>query len=185
KLNDIKLLDDGLEFTAKAKSLPLVIPEEAAEGVKLTKLGHKFSREAVEIHGLQPGKYRLTIDDQEVGTYTNLQLERHLELQANDKTPQYQQAAEVAALNKVRNDGPVHELRGIWSQFQRYSRHLRQLAAEPNSEEVTELVSKAESELGDLEKRVKEAEAKAKEIEDKIFEINQPKPRVYRFTRVD
>ncbi|MEZ6045576.1 MAG: SGNH/GDSL hydrolase family protein [Planctomycetaceae bacterium] len=87
KLSDVKLLDDGLEFTAHAKSLPLVIPEEAAEGVKLTKLGHKFGREALEIHGLAPGEYVLTIDDQEVGTYTNLQLERHLELQANDKTP--------------------------------------------------------------------------------------------------
>ncbi|QDU81608.1 GDSL-like Lipase/Acylhydrolase [Polystyrenella longa] len=185
ELSGIKLLDDGLEFTAHAESLPLVIPEEAAEGVALTKLGHKFSRESLEIHGLESSKYKLLIDDQEIGTYTSTQLERHLELQGNANTPQYQQAAEVAAINKERNDGPVHELRAIWSLFQRYSRHLRELAANPESKEAKDLVSKAEVQLGDLEKRVADAEAKAKALEDKIFEINKPQPHVYRLIKVD
>ncbi|MEZ6045575.1 MAG: hypothetical protein R3C11_08355 [Planctomycetaceae bacterium] len=87
-------------------------------------------------------------------------------------------------MNKERNDGPVHELRGIWSQFQRYSRHLRALAENPDNKETKDLVAQAEIQLGDLEKRVAEAEAKAKEIEDKIFEMNKPEPRVYRLKKV-
>lgn len=185
ELSDVKVLDDGIEFTAHAKSLPLVIPEEAAEGVKLTKLGHRFGRETVEIHGLPEGKYKLTIDGEDCGTYTSQRLERHIELQENPTTPQYKQSAEVAAINKERNDGPVHELRLVWSHFQQYSRQLRSLASNPENAETKEAVSKAEIQLGDLEKRVKEAEAKAKALEDKIFEINKPKAHVYRFTRVN
>ena len=57
KVSDLRATPDGVEFTWLANSLPWVMPEEAALGAKLTKLGHKHSREALEIHGLKPGRY--------------------------------------------------------------------------------------------------------------------------------
>jgi len=184
ELSNLKVLDDGIEFTALAESLPLVIPEEAAIGVKLTKLGHRYSREALEVHGLKPGKYSLTIDGEEVGQYGAQALERHIELQANSKTPQYQQAAQVAELNKQRNAGPVREKRGIWSQYQRYARVLRALEATPDDEKLKASAEDWKTKLGDVEARIASAEAKAKELEDQIFEVNQPKPRTYRLTLI-
>lgn len=184
ELSDLKVLDDGIEFKALAESLPLVIPEEAAVGVKLTKLGHRFSREALEVHGLKPGKYSLTIDGVEVGQYGHQALARHIELQSNSKTPQYQQAAKVAELNKQRNAGPVREKRGIWSQYQRYARALRELEANPDDEKAKASADEWKEKLGDIEARIAEAEAKAKELEDQIFEVNQPKTRTYRLTLI-
>jgi hypothetical protein len=46
------------------------------------------------------------------------QLAAGLDLQSNSKTPQYQQAAKVAELNKKRNEGPVKRLRNEWLNFQ-------------------------------------------------------------------
>jgi lysophospholipase L1-like esterase len=90
-VSDLKRTENGIEFTWLAKGLPWVLPEEAAVGVNLTKLGHKNSREGFEAHGLAPGRYELSIDGIVVGTFGSEQLSRHVELQANDKTPQYQQ----------------------------------------------------------------------------------------------
>jgi len=106
ELSDLTVTDDGLSFTWKANGLPWVVPEEAQLGAKLTKLGHKHSREALEIHGLKTGRYELSIDGSVVGTWAADALARHIELQENAKTPQHQQAMVVANLNKQRNAGP-------------------------------------------------------------------------------
>jgi hypothetical protein len=45
-----------------------VLPPEAAEGVALTKLGHKFSNEKLIAGNLKPGRYELKIDGTPVGT---------------------------------------------------------------------------------------------------------------------
>ncbi|MEZ6067196.1 MAG: SGNH/GDSL hydrolase family protein [Planctomycetaceae bacterium] len=87
ELTDVLRSEQGVTFTFTAKSLPWVLPEEAALGVELTKLGHKLSREALEVHGLPAGQYKLVIDGVEVGQYSAATLERHVELQGNAKTP--------------------------------------------------------------------------------------------------
>jgi len=89
ELTDLTETDSGITFTWTAQSLPWVLPEEAQLGAKLTKLGHKLSRKAVEIHGLKPGRYELLIDGMSAGTYSAEALSRHIELQENAKTPQY------------------------------------------------------------------------------------------------
>ena len=103
------MTDDTAEFTWLADSLPWVVPEEAELGAKLTKLGHRLSREALEVHGLKPGLYELAIDGQVVGTYSADAFARHVELQENAKTPQHQQAAKVAELNSQAECRPGEE----------------------------------------------------------------------------
>ena len=184
KATNLQMTDDGLSFTWNANGLPWVLPAETAPAPKLLHLGHKATREALEIHVLPPGKYELTIDGTTVGTYTDVQLSRHIELQENDKTPQYQQALAVAELNKQRNSGPVRGLRGTWSIFQGIARTKRSLAANPNDENAKKRLEQATKRLGDHEARIKELEAAAKAIEDRIFEKNQPVPRRFELNRV-
>ena len=179
KISEIEGTDDGVAFTFHAESLPWVLPAEAARGVELTKLGHRLSGETVEVHGLQPGKYTLTIDGKEVGTYSNEALERHIELQGNDKTPQYQQALEVAMLNKSRNEGPIGKLRGEWGRFQGYARTRKSAEENPGSEQLQEQLKKQAEGVAGMDERVAAANAEAKVIEDQIFEKNKPQAHRY------
>ncbi len=177
---DVEWTDDGVKFTWLADGLPWVVPEEAQLGAKLTKLGHRHSREALEIHGLAPGRFELSIDGTVVGAYSAEALSRHIELQENAKTPQYQQALAVANLNKERNAGPVRSLRGEWSRFQRYAREKRSAA----SDEDRQKVEAKYPNMGSINDRVAAHNDAAKEIEDRIFKINQPKARQYELKRV-
>ncbi len=134
---------------------------------------------------MSPGKYELSIDDQVIGTFTNVQLARHIELQSNNKTPQYQQALQVAEVNKQRNQGPVSQLRGEWSRFQRFARLRKQRNDSPNDEKLAAQLDDLEKSIDGMEERIASCENAAQEIEDKIFQINQPKPRRYVLKRVE
>lgn len=183
KVTDLVVTDDGLEFTFAASGLPWVLPPETEPAGKLLHLGHRASREALEVHVLPPGRYELRIDGDAVGTFTDVQLSRHIELQSNEKTPQYQQALQVAMLNKKRNAGPIGKLRGIWSRFQGYARKKRSLEENP-TEALRKEVEALEQQLADRDDRIRELEAEARAIEDEIFVANQPRPRRYSLVRV-
>jgi lysophospholipase L1-like esterase len=183
--SDVKWSDGGLEFTWQAESLPWVLPEQAQLGVELTKLGHRLSREALEVHGLPAGRYTLTIDGVEVGTYNASALERHIELQGNPRTPQYQQALEVAKLNQQRNEGPIGALRGEWSKFQGYARKQREAEAAPDNAQLKEQLVQAEQQIAGMDERVAQANAAAQELEDQVFSKNQPPARKYVLQRVE
>lgn len=184
KVSDLEVTDDGLSFTWTANGLPWVLPPETNPAPDMLKLGHKASREGLEIHILKPGRYELTIDGTAVGTYTDVQLSRHIELQSNANTPQYKQALEVAMLNKKRNEGPIGKLRGTWGQFQRLARQRRTAEAKPDDEALAKGVKTLEDKFGNHEERIKQAEAEALAIEDDIFKANQPVPRKYVLKRV-
>ncbi len=185
KVTEIEWTDDSLAFTHLAEALPWILPPEAARGVQLTKLGHKLSHETLEIHGLPPGKYLLTIDGIEVGSFTADALERHIELQANEQTPQYQQALAVAMLNKGRNEGPVRLLRGEWGQYQGYARTRQASEAAPDNEQLKQQLAQQEAKIAGIEERVAAHNAAAKVIEDQIFEQNKPQPHRYVLKRVE
>jgi lysophospholipase L1-like esterase len=179
EISGTKVTGDGVEFTWLASSLPWVVPEEAALGAKLTKLGHKHSREALEVHGLKPGRYELSIDGDVVGTWPAEALSRHIELQENAKTPQHQQALHIAELNLERNSGPVKDLRNEWRVFQQWARGKHGV-----SPMKPEQVAALEKRLEGLAERVKQHKAAALKIEDQIFKANQPKPRKYVLKKV-
>ena len=179
-VSGLKRTENGVEFAWLAKGLPWVLPEEADIGVNLTKLGHRNSREGFEVHGLASGRYELSIGGTVVGTWTSQQLSRHVELPANDKTPQYQQALEVADLNRSRNSGPVRNLRNEWRVFQRYARDNRDAKTDAERENVAQWKKRLEG----LPERVAGHAAEAKKIEDRIFAVNQPVSRMYVLTRV-
>ncbi len=185
KLTDLKLNDDGVSFTWLSKSLPWVVPAEAQLGAELTKLGHRMSQESLAIHDLPAGRYELSIDGQVVGQYSNVALARHIELQSNAKTPQYQQAMEVALLNQERNAGPVKNKRNSWRAFQGYARLKRQLEASgQKSEQGLAKLKSLETQLKNQEETIKESEAAGLVLEDKIFKVNQPVARKYVLKKV-
>lgn len=183
KVSDFQATDDKITFAFQANALPWVLPEEAVQGYKLTHAGHHYSNEKVTFRNLKPGKYELKIDGQSVGTWTDGQLAFGAELEENAKTPEYQQALEVATLNKERNDKAVHPLRNWWSQMKGKRREIAKLeqAKDPQLDAKKEAFAKWTEEF---KAGVAKQLALCKEYEDKIYTINLPKLRQYELTRV-
>lgn len=184
QLSELHRRDHGIEFHWQADCLPWVVPEEAQIGAQLTDLGYRVNEEALEVHGLAPGKYTLTIDGHDVGTYDNVELEHHVELQENAKTPQYQQALAVAEINKRRNEGPVDAMRDEWWNFQDYVDAQREIKAHPDSAKAKESLAAATRKIAGMDRRVAKDDADAKIMEDKIFGMNKPPLRKYALVRV-
>lgn len=182
KLTDFQQTGDSLSFTFTGNALPWVLPPETGEGPKLTSLGHRYSNEKFTVSNLKPGKYELKIDGKPVGQYDQRALAKGIELQSNDKSPQYQQALKVALLNKQRNDLAYRSIR---DQYGALKGKRRELAKVPATD-PQHAAKKAEFEAWYATQKAKVAElrAKAKEFEDQIYASNQPQPRKYELAPV-
>lgn len=149
EVKKLKANEDGseLRFLHTPVSLPWVIPEKhAAEklrwqlpsdgrvGYAITKAGHKLSADRLKITGLAPGQYEVSIGGNVVGSWSHIALGTKVELQANEKTPQFQQALEVALLNRRRNDEFMRPARDLCGR----TKGLRK--REGNAAKITEAI---------------------------------------------
>jgi len=183
KIADFQAGDDKVSFTFTANSLPWVLPAEAAEGYKLATAGHRLSNEKITVRNLKPGKYELKIDGQSVGTWPDSQLAFGVELEGNEKTPQYQQALQVTTLNKERNDKAVRPLRNLWGAMKGKRNEIAKAEAtkDPQLDTKKEAFTKWTEEF---KANVAKQKALAEEYEAKIYAANQPMARKYELVRV-
>jgi len=184
KAADLQAGDDKISFTFKANALPWVLPTEAADGYKLTHAGHRHSNEKITVGNLKPGKYELRIDGDPVGAYTDAQLAFGVELEGNDKTPQYQQALKVAMLNKERNDKAVRPLRDLWVKPKLMRRQVAMLEQQGNKDAAAAKRAEIEKFLAGFKPAAAEKIALAKQFEEQIYRTNQPVARKYELTRM-
>lgn len=185
ELSGVEGTAERLAFTALEAALPWVLPEEAQVGVRLTELGEKFGRQTLSVAGLRAGTYILSIDGVEVARASGEEFQAGLALHALVKAPQYQQAAQVAELNKRRNEGPVKALRNEWVNFQMWKFLEAQVAKNPADAAEKQRLAEAEKKMPGMEERVKAAEAEARAMEDEIFKINPPRPHRYEVRRAE
>jgi lysophospholipase L1-like esterase len=183
KVTDLQANDQGLSFTFAAQSLPWVLPADAAEGVKLANLGHRLGLEKLTIRNLPPGTYELKIEGTAIGSYTDTQLGIGVELQSNEKTPQYQQSLQVATLNKQRNDQAYRPLRDQYGALKGKRRDLAK-AEQAQDPELEAKKAAFEGWYATQKTTVAQLLTKAKELEEQIYQVNQPKPQKYELTRV-
>lgn len=183
KGSDLQVQPEKISFTVTENALPWVLPPDAALGYKLTHAGHKLSNQKITFRGLPAGKYELKIDGTAVGQWTSGQLGFGVELEENDKTPQYQQALKVALLNKKRNDEAMHPLRDSYGQLKGKRRDLDK-ATQANDPQLETKKADFEKWCAEHKTRVTDLTAKAKAIEDEIYKANQPVPHQYELTPV-
>lgn len=173
-----ELQSDPIRFTFTAKALPWVLPSDAREGYKLVNGGHRLSAERFTVRPLKPGKYTLKIDGNVIGEWTDGQFAAGVELQENEKTPEYQQALKVAQLNKERNDRIIHPLRDQWAQMKGKRNELRK-AEDANDPQLAEKKEAFEKWTETFNAKVTELLAQAKTAEEEIYRANQPQPHRY------
>ena len=87
-ISNIKKSGKDLSFDYLAGALPYPFMEE-------------MNRETLKVTGLK-GNYKLLIDNEEIGTWSGDELAKGINLAAESKTPQYQQALTVMHLNEYR-----------------------------------------------------------------------------------
>jgi hypothetical protein len=182
-VTDVAEEGGAIRFTLLAKSLPWVLPPDAAEGATLTHLGHHYSNEKVTVRNLKPGKYEVRIDGQAVGQWTDGQLAFGVEFEGNEKTPQYQQALQVAMLNKRRNDEAYRPIRDQYGALKGKRNALRK-ATDANAPDLDAQKAAFETWYATQKAQVATLLAKAKGLEDEIYQANQPKPRKYEIAPV-
>lgn len=174
-ISEFQAEGDAIRFTFTANALPWVVPPEAVPGYQLAVAGHRYSNESFAARNLAPGRYALKIDGQTAGVWSDGQLAFRVELQSNEKTPQFQQALRVAMLNKERNDKAVRPLRDLWRQLKV---RQRLLAAEPDKKAAFDQWVADEFKPG-----VARLEALAKDFEEQIYRANQPVSRKYELVK--
>ena len=169
---------NAISFSHTAGALPWVLPPDAAEGYALSKAGHRFSAERITIRNLKPGQYDVKIDGQVIGKWSDGLLAAGVELETNDKTPQFQQALKVALLNKERNEKAYSPLRDQWSQLKNRRRDIEKLT-QANDPQLEAKKAEFDEWHKGMAGKVAELLAKAKEFEDQIYAANQPMPHKY------
>jgi lysophospholipase L1-like esterase len=172
---------EKIAFTARANSLPWVVPADAAEGYSLTHAGHKMSNEKVTVRNLAPGTYEMRIDGQLVGKWNEGQLAFGVELEENKETPQYQQALKVAELNQRRNKEAYAGIRGEYAKLKGVRNKMNKAAGTPE-----EAAAKQEFEAYHtaMQPRVAALLETARALEDEIYKVNQPVPHKYELVAV-
>ena len=186
-VTDLKITDGTIEFVFTGHSLPWVTPTDTAAARDMLKIGHRFSREGFQVHGLEPGKYELQIDGTVIDSFTHVQLANHVELQNFPNTPQSIQAAQVVSRNQTRSGETVRALRTHWFKFRNLQRSQRALseASDPKTREgLAAKVAKNEAAMEGFEAQLVELEAKAAAELDELYELAQPKPHRYTLRQV-
>ena len=109
-VSNIKKNGKDLSFDYLAEALPYPLDTIArgwgqkksqAEVLKVVPFMEEMKRETLKVTGLK-GNYKLLIDDEEIGTWSGDELAKGINLAAESKTPQYQQALTVMHLNEYR-----------------------------------------------------------------------------------
>lgn len=185
KITDFSATDARIAFSFTGNALPWVLPPEAALGYKLTAAGHRNSNESFAARGLKPGKYELKIDGQSVGTWTDAVLGFKVELQENEKTPQYQQALKVALLNKEKNDTATRPLRNLWGSLKGKRSQLAQLATKKDPTLDTKKAEFDKWLANDFKTGVTKLNAAVDDFDARIYQAAKPQPRKYELVRVN
>ena len=109
-VSNIKKNGKDLSFDYLAEALPYPLDTIArgwgqkkgqAEATKVIPFMDEMNREVLKVTGLK-GDYKLLIDEEEIGIWSGDDLAKGINLAAESKTPQYQQALTVMHLNEYR-----------------------------------------------------------------------------------
>lgn len=124
-ISNIKKTGKDLSFDYLAEALPYPLDTIArgwgqkksqAEALKVIPFMDEMNREMLKITGLK-GNYKLLIDEEEIGVWNGDELAKGINLAAESKTPQYQQALTVMHLNEYRWEIEKNFREYAWCQF--------------------------------------------------------------------
>lgn len=124
-VTNIKKIGKELSFDYLAEALPYPLDtivrgwgskKSQADAIKVIPFMEEMNREMLKVTGLK-GQYKLMIDGEEIGVWNGNDLAKGINLAAESKTPQYQQALTVMHLNEYRWEIEKNFREYAWCQF--------------------------------------------------------------------
>jgi lysophospholipase L1-like esterase len=111
-VENLKIQVDEISFTCLENSLPFPVEAKAVPALELIPFMQEFNQEILQVRGLTPGDYELSIDGKKIRTFKATELAAGVNLAAETSAPQFQQAVAVrSALHQ--KWPPVISLRSI------------------------------------------------------------------------
>ncbi len=95
KVSEVEFSEDAIKFVSEEFSLPFPVDESAQKVLAYLPFQTKYNRQTLQIIGLNPGTYILSIGGNPVAEYSAKDLARGVNLSENRKTPQYAQAEAI------------------------------------------------------------------------------------------
>lgn len=126
EISNVRGNKGNLSFDYLAYSLPYpldTIPrgwnakKSQAEAIKHVPFMEEMNSETLKVSGLDKGDYKMFIDGEEIGTWSSDDLNKGVNLAAETKTPQYQQALSIMHLNELRWEIERNFRDYAWIQF--------------------------------------------------------------------
>ncbi len=190
-ITNIKKSGRDFSFDYLANALPYPLDTIArgweqkksqAEAVKVVPFMEEMNQELLKVTGLK-GDYKLIIDDVEVGQWSGEELGKGVNLAAQSKTPQYQQAMAIMHLNEYRWEIEKKFRQYAWIQFNFFQK--KGLLYADNREAVTVLDENLSTDgwlpmhrdiyAQMMLKEVREARQQEMDLlVSRIYEINKP-----------
>jgi len=95
EVGDLSVGKSVLEFIAKEKALPYAVDDELKSIFDLVPFNKDLNRQFLRFRNIRKGNWKLAIDDQLIGQYSEKQLNAGINIGAIQTTPQYKQSEEV------------------------------------------------------------------------------------------
>lgn len=95
EISSASIENNKATFTVKESSLPFPIVKAQREALELIPFVDEMNVELVQVSGLIAGDYKLRIDGELIGSFSNKQLNEGINLATSATTPQYKQAMKV------------------------------------------------------------------------------------------
>ena len=116
-VSDLRASATEVAFECTENSLPYPVLGSARGALDLVPFMDEMNREVLTVKNLEPGQYVITIDDVPVAAASCEQLASGVNLAENQKTPMYQQALQVMAINEKRHSIAARRLRTFAAQY--------------------------------------------------------------------
>lgn len=199
-ISNVRKNGKELSFDYLAEALPYPLDTVArgwmqkksqAEAMKVVPFMEEMNGEILKVTGLK-GRYKLLIDDEEIGIWNADELAKGINLAQETKTPQYQQALTVMHLNEYRWEIERQLREYAWIQFSFFQKKGLLFANDRKAIEVMDRNLNDGWVKGHRDvytklmfKEVRDArEQEMQVLIDKIYEVNKPVTRKIRLRRM-
>jgi len=153
-VSDLSAKESGISWTELDDALPLPFDDKNAGNhflLQITDIEQDLDQQLLTVHGLAEGSYQFTIDGTPIGTFTDSELNKGVNL-AKFSTPMRGQAYQVSWLIRDRDDAHYVRLRMFVNQMK------NGVSAEPGASDLSQFET---------------------ELQKRIYETAQPHPHRY------
>jgi lysophospholipase L1-like esterase len=185
-------------FDVLSNSLPFPVSAEAKSALELVPFTRRLNQELLMVKSLKKGSYRLTIDDDTIGVFSDSELGNGINLVLYPQTPQYRQASNVMNISwnrhklirdKMRIIAMIEE--SVLKDLQKP--HDMQKAKNLLDTQLEKIKGKyyyrwlrdRYADYLEMKPKEKEIKAEIKRLENEICDKNKPIPHHYQLVNID